>query len=243
MSSAATTMSHITRSRPALIAFGAVIVIASFAFIANIVFEDEAMWKEHLSTFLEQARGTPWALPMVVAAYVFGSLVFFPVILLNLVCAIVFGLWGIVYALVGAMANVAIYFMIGHFMRGRYEERLMSYPSVKTVDEKLEQSGLAGVVMIHLLPAPPFVITNLIAGISSISFLTFATGSLLSLLPGAIGRGLVGDSLTKILLDPTPETYLYFGAGIAVWLSLVAGMHIYLKRYQAQAIGRRKGRT
>lgn len=234
MSSAATAMSNITRSRPAMIAIGAVIVIASFAFLASIVFEDQAMWKEHLSGFLEQARGTPWALPLVVAAYVFGSLVFFPIILLNLVCAIVFGLWGIVYAIIGAMANVTLYFAIGHLLRGKYEDKLMSYPSVKTVDEKLDKSGLAGVVMIHLLPAPPFFITNLIAGVSSISFLTFATGSLLSLLPGAIGRGLVGESLTKILLDPTPETYVYLGAGVAVWLTLVGGMHIFLKRYQAK---------
>lgn len=234
MTSASQTMSDtFTRHRPALYAIGAVVILGTFAALGAIVFEDEAMWKEHLSSFLEQARGTPWALPLVVAAYVLGSLVFFPVILLNLVCAIVFGLWGIVYAMVGAMANVTIYFALGHLMRGRYEDRLMSYPSVKTVDEKLERSGLAGVVMIHLLPAPPFFITNLIAGLSSISFLTFASGSFLALLPGAIGRGMVGDSLTRILLDPTPETYAYLAAGIAVWLSLVASMHIILKRYQA----------
>ncbi len=207
-------------------------ILIIFFFTAGTLYEDEAAWKDALTTFLEQARGTPWALPIVCLAYVVGGAIFFPVILLNLVCALVFGLWGIVYALAGAMLNAAVYFGIGYYIRHRRGGKSwLTRPRVAPVDRMLQKSGLAGIVFIHSLPAPPFTVTNFIAGLSSVNFVTFFAGTFIALLPGAIARGIVGDSLTKILLHPQPETYAYLGLGIVLWIVMVAAMHWTLKRY------------
>ncbi len=219
------------KAKPWLTALACVSVLAMLGGLAALAYEDEAAWRDMLEAFLTKARGTPWALPLVCVTYVLGSLVLFPVILLNLVCAIVFGLWGIVYALVGAMLNVSVYFGIGYYIRQhKGGKEWLKQPMLAKVDKMLRKSGIAGPMLVHMLPAPPFFVTNIIGGLSSITFATFFTGTLLSLLPGAIARGIVGDSLTKILLNPTPETYLYLGLGIALWVSVVAGMHIILKK-------------
>lgn len=210
----------------------ALCALTALIFLSTLVYEDEAVWKDALAAFLEQARGTPWALPLVCAVYVFGTLVFFPVIVMNLVCAMVFGLWGIVYAIVGGMLNAAVYFGIGHYLRHRKGGmKWLAHHKIAPVDKKLQKAGLAGVVLIHSLPAPPFMVTNFIAGLSSINLATFMAGTLIALLPGAIARGIVGDSLTKLLLHPTQESYLYLAFGIVLWVSLVAGMHVLLKKF------------
>jgi uncharacterized membrane protein YdjX (TVP38/TMEM64 family) len=210
----------------------AVVAISALVFLSSVAYQDETAWKDSLAAFLEQARGTPWALPLVCAVYVFGTLVFFPVILMNIVCAMVFGLWGIVYALIGGMVNAAVYFGIGHFFRHRKDgAHWRAHPKIAPVDRKLQKAGIAGVVFIHTLPAPPFMVTNFIAGLSSVNLVTFMAGTFVALLPGAIARGIVGDSLTKLILHPTQETYLYLAFGIVLWVSLVACMHAVLNKY------------
>jgi phospholipase D1/2 len=220
------------KRKMALIFAASVAVIVAGVIIAKFVFQDHDAWKETLTAFFETARGTPWALPLVCAFYVFGGAVFFPVTLMNIICAVVFGLWGIVYALTGAMLSVSVYYGLGCLLRKRVGKKLLRYDSVKKVDQKLEKSGLAGVVLVHTLPAPPFIITNFLGGVSSIPFLTFFMGTLFALAPGAIARGVVGDSLSRILTNPTTETYIYFGGGIVLWAILVFAMHKLMKRFQ-----------
>lgn len=225
-------MMDVDKNKALYIAGIAVCALAALVFLSSVVYEDETAWKDALAAFLEQARGTPWALPLVCAVYVFGTLVFFPVILMNLVCAMVFGLWGIVYAVIGGMMNAAVYFGVGHYLRRRESGmKWLAHHKIAPVDRQLQKAGLAGVVLIHTLPAPPFMVTNFIAGLSSINLATFMTGTLIALLPGAIARGIVGDSLTRLILHPTQESYLYLAFGIALWILLVACMHAALKKY------------
>lgn len=211
--------------------------VATLFFMGMAVFfwQNSDNWKEAVTDFLSIARGEPWALVLVCLAYIVGGLVMFPITLLNLLVAIVFGLWGIVYGLVGVMVNTVLFFWLGHVVRGtRRGQILLSYPNVVPVDKKLHQSGLAGMVAIHALPFPPFTILNFIAGLSSVTATAYILGTLLAMLPGAIARGVVGESLSQILTDPTPESYMYLGSGVVLWVVLVAIAHYLLKYFQGK---------
>ncbi len=186
----------------------AVCAIGALALIAYFVFKDAEGWKEALAAYLETARGTPWALPFVCVTYIAGGAVLFPVMVLNLSVAIVFGLWGIVYALCGALASAAFFFGAGRLLKKKYGHKLLAIPKIHYVDTKLKNAGVAGVVAIHIVPFPPYSIVSLSAGLTSITFAEYMTGTLISMLPGAIARGVVGDSLTKLILDPSHESYL-----------------------------------
>ena len=217
------------------IVIGAASVVALIAFcaLAAFIFQDKDHWREVISGYLETARGTPWALPFVVATYVFGGFVLFPVTVLNLACALVFGLWGIIYALIGAVANAAVFFLIGRAIQKKWGEKLLAHPNIKKVDKKLNRAGVTGVVAVHLLPAPPYSIVNLAGGLTSVGFWVFMIGTLIVMLPGAVARGIVGDSLTKVFLDPTPQTYVYVGLGLLLWAGLIAATHFTAKKFQA----------
>lgn len=214
---------------------GGAVVTLCFMAMAVFVWQDSTTWKEAATDFLAQARGEPWALGLVCLAYIVSGMVMFPITLLNLIVAIVFGLWGIFYGLIGVMVNTVLFFWLGHLARKtRRGKILLSHPNVIPVDHKLHQSGLAGMVAIHALPFPPFTILNFIAGLSSITATAYILGTFLAMLPGAIARGVVGESLSQILLNPTAESYMYLAGGIILWVALIAVGHYLLKYFQSK---------
>lgn len=214
---------------------GGCVATLVFMGLAAFFWQDSENWKQAVTDFLSIARGEPWALALVCLAYIVGGLVMFPITLLNLLVAVVFGLWGIVYGLVGVMVNTILFFWLGHLARGtRRGKVLLSHPNVIPVDRKLHQAGLAGMVAIHALPFPPFTILNFIAGLSSVTAMAYVMGTFLAMLPGAIARGVVGESLSQILMDPTPESYAYLAGGVVLWVVLVAIAHYLLKYFQGK---------
>src|SRR5687768_14681382 len=92
---------------------GGCVATLCFMGMAIFIWQDSEGWKQVITDFLAQARGEPWALGLVCLAYIAGGLVMFPITLLNLIVAIVFGLWGITYGLVGVMVNTVIFFWLG----------------------------------------------------------------------------------------------------------------------------------
>lgn len=105
-------------SKSQIVRWGIVAAICITAIVTvGAFYEDQDAWRESLARFLETARGTPWAFPLVCLLFVISGVVLFPVSILNLVCAMVFGYWGIFYALVGGMLNTAVYFGAGHYVR------------------------------------------------------------------------------------------------------------------------------
>lgn len=181
--------------------------------------------------WLEKAHGTPWALPLVCAIYVLSGAILFPVMALNLVIAMVFGkIWGVVYGLIGALLAAALYFYVGRFARRRHFSRLLDHSKIRRIDRGLHNTGVTGVALLRLVPIAPYTMFNLAAGISSLRFTDYITGTLLAMLPGAMARGIVGDSLMNLFLDPARKELLWLGGGLALWLAIIAGSHIALKK-------------
>jgi uncharacterized membrane protein YdjX (TVP38/TMEM64 family) len=222
-----------SRRRFALTIAGCVVAIVAFMVMAYFLWQDVDYWRELATEFLQQARGTPWALPLVCLAYVLGGFVMFPITLMNLIVAVVFGLWGILYGLIGVMLNTAVFYWFGTMAKKtRRGKELLNHPKVKPIDKKLHDIGLAGMVAFHALPAPPFTILNFLAGLSSVTAVTYLLSTFFAMLPGAIARGVVGESLSQIILNPTPDSFVYLAGGVLLWIVLVGLAHIILKHFQ-----------
>ena len=50
--------------------------------------------------------------------------------------------------------------------------------------------------------------------------------------PPMIAKGLVGDSITQIFRNPSPETISYLIGGIVLWGLMIWGSQKIAKRYQ-----------
>ena len=189
---------------------------------------------DSINAFLEKSRGTYFALPTVLLVYVVGGILFFPVTVLSLAVAAIFGpIWGPIYGIMGALMSSAIMFGVGK-LSGNAGLRKIGGPKVAAVDEKLKRSGIVGVAAIRMLPVAPFSLVNLVAGISSIGIFQFLVGTFLGMFPPMIAKGLVGDSIAQIWQNPSPETISYLVGGIVLWGLMIWGSQKFARFYQAR---------
>lgn len=181
--------------------------------------------------WLDQMRGTPWALPGICLIYLLAGALFFPVMALNLATAMVFGkIQGVVFSLIGCMLSAAAYFYLGRTARRRHFDRFLSHPKIKRLDNGLQTAGVAGVALLRLVPVAPYTLFNLAAGVSSLPFRIYITGTFLALLPGAVTRGIIGDSLMNLFLEPTRKDMIWLTLGLCLWVAVMAGSHFLLKK-------------
>ena len=220
------------RRRTIMVGIG-VLVIAALA--ATLLLASHFIpWlsTDNINAFLEESRGTYFALPTVLLVYVVGGFFFFPVTVMSLAVSAIFGpVWGPLYGIMGALLSSASMFGVGK-LAGNAGLRKIGGPKVAAVDEKLKTSGIVGVAAIRMLPIAPFSLVNLVAGISSIGLMQFLIGTFLGMFPPMIAKGLVGDSITQIFRNPSPETISYLIGGIVLWGLMIWGSQKIAKRYQ-----------
>lgn len=192
----------------------------------------EVFKADKIQGFLEASRSSSWALITVCMVYVVGGFVLFPVTLLSLITAAVFGsLLGPLYGLCGALTSASVMFGLGRFA-GMKGVRRLTGDRVKKIDHHFQKTGVVGVAVLRLIPIAPFSLVNLAAGISSVTFFDFLIGSLLGFLPAFVAKGFVGDSLTQIFLNPTPKTIMYLILGVLLWLGMVYVSYLLAKRWK-----------
>ena len=161
-----------------------------------------------------------------------GGILFFPVTVLSIAVAAVFGpIWGPIYGILGALLSSATMFGVGKLL-GNAGLKKIGGPKVDAVDQKLKSSGIVGVAAIRMLPIAPFSLVNLVAGISSIGLFQFLMGTFLGMFPPMIAKGLVGDSITQIFRNPSPETISYLAGGIILWGLMIWGSQKFARWYQ-----------
>ncbi|MBD3586285.1 phospholipase [Salinimonas sp. HHU 13199] len=187
---------------------------------------------DSINAFLEESRGTYFALPTVLLVYLVGGILFFPVTVLSIAVAAVFGpIWGPIYGILGALLSSGVMFGVGKLL-GNAGLKKIGGPKVDAVDQKLKSSGVVGVAAIRMLPIAPFSLVNLVAGISSIGLFQFLMGTFLGMFPPMIAKGLVGDSITQIFRNPSPETISYLAGGIILWGLMIWGSQKFARWYQ-----------
>ncbi len=226
-------MSQSANHSKLLYAAAAVFVVSVIATLF-FVFQDVEELRDMVRELLETARSTGWSYPIVLGLYLLSSVVMFPIIVMNLATAMVFGpIWGFVYAMSGSLLSATVFFYIGRFGRDKGLKKLLSGPRLSKIDTKLKDSGVIGIAILRLVPMAPFGIFNMAAGITSLSFIDYIVGTFLAFWPGGIARAVVGDSLIQLFLEPSQKTAIYLGCGIVLWICIILALHFGLKKYRA----------
>lgn len=213
-----------------------VLYVALGLLILGLIFyiRDHLDWftPKKVQLFLEYARNSSFALPLVCTIYIVGGLIFFPVTVISLMTAAVFGAFlGPIYCMAGALSSAAVMFWMGRFA-GLKGLRKFLGNRVRSIDQKFHNAGIFGVAAIRFLPIAPYSLVNLAAGISTITFFDYIVGTFFGFLPGFIVKGLVGDSLIRIFISPTPETTFYLIIGIILWIGLMAFSYFFARKMQ-----------
>jgi phospholipase D1/2 len=193
-----------------------------------------AAWRwTPLAAVISLRKITAWAVSLrdnparpliILITYVVGSLVMFPVTILILATALVFGpLLGSAYSFAGCLLGAAVTYAVGYVVGKDLVQRLLGR-KWKRVERELGKSGVMAVAAIRLLPIAPFTIVNIVSGAFKVPIWDYFLGSLLGLAPGILVTNFFAHQFARAIRNPGVGSYTLLGVSIlvvvlaAIWL-------------------------
>jgi phospholipase D1/2 len=231
-----------TRAREALSRRGPMIAIL---FLATVILAGTVVWsstaasglvtRESIQSFLTSVAESGWAPLWVLAIYVVGGLIAFPVVVLIAATAATFGpLFGFVYALTGVLASALVTFFIGASV-GRNAVRSLLGARWDRARRAIDRRGILALAAIRMVPIAPFSLVNVIAGACSISVFDYLAGTLIGMLPGLIAMSALGYQITVLVTEFSARNFALLVAGIAGWIGLAWGAQALVGRMRGHA--------
>lgn len=180
---------------------------------------------EALAGWERSIQSHPLAPFIIIAAYVLGGAVLFPVTVLTAVTIITFGpVTGNLYGLAGWLASGSVGFWVGRYVRLDWLRNLLG-ERFERLRCLAERKGILAVLGLRLLPVAPFTVVNLFIGASGIRFADFIFGSVLGRIPGLLAFTLFAAQLRSLTHAVSLGKFLFvmFGLGVLFlgqrWLS------------------------
>jgi uncharacterized membrane protein YdjX (TVP38/TMEM64 family) len=185
---------------------------------------------EALASALTGVRDEWWIYPAILAAYVLGGMVLFPVTVLIAVTGMLLGPWsGWLCAIAGSMASAWVGYAAGLWLGGSSIRQLRSFSAVSRA---LKNRGIVAVAALRMVPVAPFTVVNMAMGASGIGSRTYLVGTLLGLLPATFILTMIGDRLRAAWHDPAPGNVVLFVLVTVVWLGLAIVLQHLVSRLQ-----------
>lgn len=158
---------------------------------------------QNIAAWIHGFGYSPMAPFVMLGAFLVGALVMFPVTLLIVVSALVFGpLSGFFISLAGSLASAALTYGIGAKLARRTVRRL-SGARLNRLSQKLARKGILAVAAVRIFPVAPFTVVNVVAGATHIRFRDFMLGTLVGMAPGMLALTLFGSSLQRLFIRPS----------------------------------------
>ena len=220
----------LARLRPLLIALICVLVLLGIALAWRYTPLSGLVTADNVRAVLKAVRGEPWAIVVVVLVFVLAGAIVFPLNILILTTAAVFGPWlGILYGGAGTVSSGLVMFLIGSRL-GREALYRMLGERWRHGLESVRKRGLLAVVTFRLLPIAPFTLVNLAAGASGIRFVDFLVGTLIGMLPGLVLLSVMGDRIIRILAEPSAGDIAILVVCVAALIGLAVAAQALLSR-------------
>jgi phospholipase D1/2 len=185
-----------------------------------------AAWRwTPLADLVSPRKITAWAISLrdnparpliILIAYVIGSLIMFPITVLILATAIVFGpLLGSAYSFAGCLLGAAVTYAVGYLVGKDVVQRLAGR-KWKRVEREMGRSGVMAVTAIRLVPIAPFTVVNIVSGAFKVPIWDYFIGSVLGLAPGILVTNFFAHQFARAIRNPGVGSYTLLGASILV---------------------------
>jgi uncharacterized membrane protein YdjX (TVP38/TMEM64 family) len=189
------------------------VLLSLWQFLPLGEFRDPA----RLGLWLDRLNTSPWAGPIIVAAFLIGTLIVFPVTALIAATGIALGpIEGLVWALVGSLFAATVTYILARLLP---EEVLDDWigPWVRRLGMRFERNGIVSVMVARNIPIAPFTLINVMAGAANIRFRDYLIGTILGMGPMIAALTVLGDRLRGAIENPTPLNILLLCVAIGVW--------------------------
>jgi uncharacterized membrane protein YdjX (TVP38/TMEM64 family) len=172
------------------------IVIVIAGVVAAIYFSPlrNHFTRERIQADIAAMRGLWYAPLALIAAYAIGCVFAVPASVFIITAGVVWG-WklGAVYAMTGGMIGATISYFVGRFLG---EGILQKFGRAgKIVESQVKSAGFKTMLIVRLIPGPPFAIWNYGAGVANVRFRDYFFGTLLGTLPAHVIFAYCADAL------------------------------------------------
>jgi uncharacterized membrane protein YdjX (TVP38/TMEM64 family) len=150
--------------------------------------------KDHLRDLITWLRGL-WYGPLVlIALYAAGCVFAIPASVFVIAAGVIWG-WklGAVYAIAGGMLGAIASYYVGGFLGEGLLEKFGS--AGRAVRRQVESAGFTSMLIVRLIPGPPFAVWNYAAGIARMRFRDYFWATLLGVIPSHAVFTYCADSL------------------------------------------------
>jgi phospholipase D1/2 len=215
-----------TITRVAIVALAIVLLALVWAFtpISHLTHPDE------VAAAMTAVAASPWRSAIVLGCFLAAGLVVFPMVLLIIACAAVFGpALGFAYSSVGLLASAALNYAIGTWL-GR--EMLMNALGERFASARssLMRQGLMTTAVVRAIPGSPFALVSVAAGASDIRFFDYLIGTAIGIMVPVGLLTLATEQATQLLTDPSAGRLALVVGAIAVWIAVAFGAQAVLER-------------
>ena len=185
---------------------------------------------ENIVGWTRTVRGTWWAPFALLGAYLVGTYILFPRPVLTLVAVMTFGVrLGLVYSTVGILVAALLSYYTGRLMK-RETVRRIAGDAFDEAAKPVKRHGVIAVFAANMLPTPPFVVQNIMAGAMRIRLWEFMAGTALALIPGIIAWSVFGDQMMNALEGDGKVNYWLVGGAVLLLAGFIYGTRRWLKK-------------
>lgn len=189
---------------------------------------------DRIAQWIATFDDSPWAAVIVIAIYVLGGFIAFPVTVLITATALVFHpVSAFTLSMIGSMLNaVALYWTGVRLTRTTVYEAFAA--QMDRVNAALADRSVLAIAAVRMIPVAPFTIVNLAAGSIGVSIRDYILGTALGLAPGIAVMTAFGQQLRSVWEQPTLLNVGVLAAIVLAWLALSLLLQRVVARWRAR---------
>lgn len=214
----------------ALLALGAAALVALLVWAFSALDLDLGAVVERVIGAIESLSGSPWRVPLVLAAFVAASVLAVPILaLIGATVAALGPVLGFICAAIGTMLAASATFGVGRLVGRRPLQRWLG-AKLDSLEQRVAKGGVVAIALIRKVPIAPFTFVNMLIGAVGIRYRDFILGTALGMLPGIAAFSFVSDRAIDAWREPTLQNVALIAGAIVLWLGVVFGIQHWLNR-------------
>jgi uncharacterized membrane protein YdjX (TVP38/TMEM64 family) len=152
--------------------------------------------KAHIVDVIIWLRGLWYGPIVLIALYAVGCIFAIPATAFVIAAGVIWG-WklGAAYAVAGGLLGAIASYFVGRFLGEGLLEKFGA--AGRAVRRQVDSSGFTSMLILRLIPGPPFAVWNYVAGIARMRFRDYALATFLGIIPSHLVFTYCADSLVN----------------------------------------------
>jgi uncharacterized membrane protein YdjX (TVP38/TMEM64 family) len=152
--------------------------------------------REHIHDLVGHLRGIWYGPIVLIVTYGIGCIFAVPASIFVISAGVIWG-WkfGSLYAIAGGLLGAIAAYFVALFLGEGLLDRFGSVG--RAVRKQVEHSGFTSMLIVRLIPGPPFAVWNFAAGVARMRFRDYALATFLGLIPSHVIFAYCADSLVN----------------------------------------------